>query len=134
LFFICVGIIHAVAITPSAEINLCTAGFFVCAGRYYVSLVGYNNALAPSRVACSDGVTYDTTPPALVNVSITHARGGLRVGCTETGEAWLVNGNLTRVALDDVTTCRDACSPFDPVSDVNHLPLSSHHTLDPHLS
>jgi hypothetical protein len=99
-----------------------------------VSLVGYNNALTPSRVACSDGVTYDTTPPALVDVSLTHARGGLRVGCAENGEAWLVNANLTRVALNDVTLCRNVCSSFDALSDVSHLPVSDNHTLDRQLS
>jgi hypothetical protein len=106
----------------------------VSSGRYYVSLGGYNNALTPSRVACSDGVTYDTTPPALVNVILAHARGAVRVGCTETGEAWLVNANLSRVALSDVTPCSNACTPFDALSDVSHLPVSDNHTLDRQLS
>jgi hypothetical protein len=104
-------------------------------GRYNVSLLGYNNALAPSGVACSDGVTYDTTPPALVNVSVTHARGALRVGCSESGKAWLVNANLTRVTLEDVGPCRNMCIPADlSAADVSHLPISDNHTLHSQLS
>ena len=103
-------------------------------GRYYSSVVAYNGALEPSEVVCSDGITYDSTPPTLLNVSITHARGGHTVGCTQQEEAWLVNTNLTRVALSNVTQCQSVCSINSSVSDVGHLPLSSTHVLDEELS
>ena len=103
-------------------------------GRYYVSVVAYNGALEPSEVACSDGITYDTTPPALHNVSITHARSGQMVGCTRQSQAWLVHANLTRVAMSNVTQCQAVCSPGSSPLDVQHLPLSSPHILDHELS
>ena len=113
--------------------NINLKGFY-STGHYYVSVVAYNGALEPSEVACSDGITYDSTPPTLLNVSITHARSGHTVGCTQQGKAWLVNTNLTRVALSNVTKCQSVCSVNSSVSDVGHLPLSSTHVLDEELS
>ena len=103
-------------------------------GLYYVSVVAYNGALEPSEVACSDGITYDTTPPVLLNVSITHARSGQTVGCTQPSQAWLVHTNLTRVAMSNVTECQAVCSSGSSVRDVRHFPVSSLHVLDPELS
>lgn len=40
------------------------------AGTYYVTVVAYNNALEPSNVVCSDGVTIDVTPPELEQIEI----------------------------------------------------------------
>lgn len=108
--------------------------FYPNLGHYYVSVVAYNGALEPSAVACSDGITYDTTPPALLNVTITHARSGQMVGCTRPSQAWLVQANLTRVAMFNVTECHDVCSSGSSPLDVNHLPVSSQHVLDPELS
>ncbi|KAL8573303.1 hypothetical protein ACOMHN_032765 [Nucella lapillus] len=103
-------------------------------GRYFFSVVAYNGALEPSGVACSDGVTYDTTPPSLRNVTIAHARSGrMMIGCTQQPHqaAWLVGENLTRVALysNNSSACRGVCSGPSPALDVLHLLVSSPHVL-----
>ncbi|XP_070204014.1 uncharacterized protein [Littorina saxatilis] len=104
-------------------------------GRYYVSVVAYNGALAPSEVACSDGITYDTTPPALLNLSLSHARSGHMLGCTQRGQVWLVNNNLTRVALDsNATGCTVVCPLPVSLHDVTHLPMSSSQVVEKELS
>ncbi|XP_076453311.1 uncharacterized protein LOC143288575 [Babylonia areolata] len=129
-----------------------TASFtFPGEGRYFFSVIAYNGALAPSKAACSDGVVYDTTPPALRNVTLMHARGGRMIACTKQqqqqqqgggggggqgggGEAWLVQENLTRVALHSGAGCQALCSGPSPGQDVQHLPVSSDHVLDPEAS
>ncbi|KAK7496778.1 hypothetical protein BaRGS_00011987, partial [Batillaria attramentaria] len=98
-------------------------------GRYFTSVVAYNRAMEPSGVACSDGIIYDTTPPTLVNVSITHARTGQEVACTQPDQPWLVNTNMTRVRLSRTNDCLNLCSANSTTEDVGYLPISSNHTL-----
>lgn len=94
-------------------------------GLYFTSVVAYNGAMQPSNVACSDGIVYDTTPPTLLNVSITHGRTGRAIGCTQLAIPWLVNENLTRVRLANTTDCFKLCSENTSSHDVEHFPKSS---------
>nr|KAG5704406.1 hypothetical protein BaRGS_031112 [Batillaria attramentaria] len=103
-------------------------------GHYFVSVVAYNGAMKPSGVACSDGITYDTTPPRLLNVSITHARTGSEVACTQPDQPWLVNTNMTRVRLARTSDCLNLCTSLPTASDVEHLPVSSNHTIEEEAS
>ncbi|KAK7496758.1 hypothetical protein BaRGS_00011967, partial [Batillaria attramentaria] len=107
---------------------------FPSEGRYYTTVVAYNGAMEPSKVACSDGITYDTTPPLLVNVSITHARTREEVACTQPDQPWLVNSNMTRVRLARTSDCLNFCSSNSTNEDVSHLPISSNHTLVDEIS
>ena len=70
-------------------------------GRYFASVVAYNRALEPSKVACSDGVTIDNSPPELISVDITDARvkPGL-VKDTETEEVWFIDSYRKRCKVD----------------------------------
>nr|KAG5706490.1 hypothetical protein BaRGS_032883 [Batillaria attramentaria] len=77
----------------------------------------------------TDGIIYDTTPPTLVNVSITHARTGQEVACTQPDQPWLVNTNMTRVRLSRTNDCLNLCSANSTTEDVGYLPISSNHTL-----
>nr|KAG5706422.1 hypothetical protein BaRGS_032815 [Batillaria attramentaria] len=81
-----------------------------------------------------DGITYDTTPPLLVNVSITHARTREEVACTQPDQPWLVNSNMTRVRLARTSDCLNFCSSNSTNEDVSHLPISSNHTLVDEIS
>ena len=81
--------------------------------------------MEPSTAACSDGIVYDTTPPTLLNVSITHGRSGRAIGCTQPGVPWLVHRNLTRVRLASTTDCSKLCSDNSSSYDVEHLRRSS---------
>ncbi|KAK7496776.1 hypothetical protein BaRGS_00011985 [Batillaria attramentaria] len=102
---------------------------FPSEGHYFTTVVAYNRAMEPSGVACSDGITYDTTKPRLVNVSITHARTGQEVACTHPDQPWLVNNNMTRVRLARTSDCLNLCSANSTAEDVGYLPISSNHTL-----
>ena len=42
-------------------------------GTYYISVVGYNQAMTPSHPVCSDGVTIDLTHPLIQSVHVKHA-------------------------------------------------------------
>ena len=100
-------------------------------GKYYVSVVGYNNALSPSEVSCSDGIIYDTTPPEIHNVTLSHAKVSLQIGCINE-EAWLINSNFTRIQLANTSLCREVCS--NVTKGAEHLPLSGTHILEEPLS
>ncbi|KAK7101794.1 hypothetical protein V1264_020121 [Littorina saxatilis] len=98
-------------------------------GLFYTSVVAYNGAMEASKVACSDGIVFDTSPPRLVNVTITHARTQHMLACSQTDQPWLINSNMTRVRLASTATCLTACSTT-PFPDFSHIPVSSEHTLD----
>ena len=85
--------------------------------------------MAASGVACSDGITFDTSPPRLLNVSITHARIGRTLACTQPDQAWLLNTNLTRVRLSNTSACFVACSQNSSFPDVEHFPVSSEQVI-----
>nr|KAG5696653.1 hypothetical protein BaRGS_023062 [Batillaria attramentaria] len=103
---------------------------FPSEGHYFTSVVAYNGGMEPSGVACSDGITYDTSPPRLVNVTITHARTANEVACTQPDQPWFVNTNMTRVRLARTSDCLMRCSSTNATAgDVSHLPISSNHTL-----
>lgn len=103
--------------------------FLYPTGLYYTSVVAYNKAMAASGVSCSDGIMYDTSPPRLLNVSITHARIGYTLGCTQPDQPWLLNTNLTRVRLSNTSSCLHACSQNTSFPDVEHFPVSSEHVV-----
>ncbi|KAK7493739.1 hypothetical protein BaRGS_00015068, partial [Batillaria attramentaria] len=107
---------------------------FPAEGHYFVSVVAYNGAMKPSGVACSDGITYDTTPPRLLNVSITHARTGSEVACTQPDQPWLVNTNITRVRLARTSDCLKLCTSLPTASYIEHLPVSSNRTIEEEAS
>ncbi|KAK7493734.1 hypothetical protein BaRGS_00015063 [Batillaria attramentaria] len=100
--------------------------------QYVVSVVAYNGAMQPSGVACSDGITFDSTPPALRNVSITHAHIGRAIECSQPNHPWLINANLTRAKLSPTKDCLDVCLSASPSAD--HLPFTSNFTLEEDLS
>lgn len=98
-------------------------------------MVAYNGAMEPSAAACSDGIVYDTSPPTLRNVSITHGRSGRTIGCTQPFRPWLVNKNLTRVRLANTTDCSRLCSNNNSSSyDVEHFPISSGQIVEDEVS
>ena len=103
-------------------------------GHYYTSVVAYNGAMQPSPVACSDGITFDTTPPKLLSVSVANGRTGRAITCTISNETWLVNSNLTKVRLSPTTACLSACSASSLRVDVDHLELTSNASLGDDLS
>ncbi|KAK7493717.1 hypothetical protein BaRGS_00015046, partial [Batillaria attramentaria] len=107
---------------------------FPSEGRFFTSVVAYNGAMQPSRVACSDGIVLDKSPPLLRNVSAIHARAGRSISCTKPDQPWLLNANLTRVRLAKTNECVSLCSGNTSHVSSDHLPLSSDDTLDEEVS
>ncbi len=70
-------------------------------GQYYLSVVAYNRALEPSKVACSDGVTIDVSGPEVMSIDIKNVRvhPGL-VRDLATGEVWFVDNDRKRCKVD----------------------------------
>ncbi|CAG2202818.1 unnamed protein product [Mytilus edulis] len=77
-------------------------------GKYYVTVIAFNNAMSPSKSACSDGITFDTSVPEIVNVSIKHAQTVESIGCLN-GVPWLMKENLSKVKLFG-DECSNVCT------------------------
>ncbi|XP_062523015.1 uncharacterized protein LOC134197685 [Corticium candelabrum] len=93
-------------------------------GTYYVSVVAYNNALEPSDVICSDGVTVDDTPPKIQQISVDHLRSAPGLIKQNTSKTiWLLDENRRRQLLQGVETVCDQNALL--VSDVDIYPLAS---------
>lgn len=90
--------------------------------------------MQPSLVACSDGITFDTTPPKLLNVSLANSRTGRAIACTHSNETWLINSNLTKVRLSLTPACLSLCSASSSRVHVDHLPMTSNVSLEVELS
>ena len=93
-------------------------------GIYYASVVAYNNALEPSDVVCSDGVTVDNTPPALEQISVSHLRSTLGIiKQANSNDMWLVDDNRRRQLLPGLESVCAAHALI--VKDVSIYPLST---------
>ncbi|KAK7092487.1 uncharacterized protein [Littorina saxatilis] len=103
-------------------------------GHYFTSVIAYNGAMQPSTVACSDGLTYDTTAPMLRNVSLFHSRTGRAIACTPSNQTWLINANFTKVKLPPTSACLQVCAASSSRVDVDHIILTSNFSLEDELS
>ncbi|XP_060552014.1 uncharacterized protein LOC132713433 isoform X3 [Ruditapes philippinarum] len=78
-------------------------------GKKYVNLIAINNALEPSNVACSDGITKDNVAPSIRNISIEHGKWSESITCLQ-GNAWLLTSDLRKERLPDSTECTKRCA------------------------
>lgn len=76
-------------------------------GRYFVSIIAYNNAMTPSTVVCSDGITFDKTVPIIGNVSVKHSNIKETIAC-ESGTPYLITNILYKVKLQG-DECMEKC-------------------------
>lgn len=77
-------------------------------GQYFVSILAYNNAMSPSNVVCSDGITLDKTVPEVANIALKHAQIKQSIACSS-GTPWLINSDLSKVKLHR-NSCRSVCT------------------------
>jgi len=64
--------------------------------------MAYNNAMQPTGLVCSDGITLDSTPPTLAHVAVDHVyvRPGFAVASTLAGASlYLVRSDRTRLRI-----------------------------------
>ncbi|KAK3092481.1 hypothetical protein FSP39_003428 [Pinctada imbricata] len=89
-------------------------------GKYYVTVIAYNHAVMPSRAVCSDGITFDSSPPIIFNVTLQNARIPMASACYG-GESWIVGPRGLRVK-DGSNFCNFNCSSKNDVNLVRLLP------------
>ena len=73
-------------------------------GKMFITIIALNNALAASKVVCSDGITRDLSPPELRNVTLQHGSWSESIICHE-GLTWLFHSSLTKLPLHSTDTC-----------------------------
>ncbi|KAJ8302432.1 hypothetical protein KUTeg_018828 [Tegillarca granosa] len=78
-------------------------------GKHIVSVIAFNNAMEPSKVACSDGISRDLSNPVIANVSLQNARIADSIGCSD-GKAWFIHNAVTKVRLIQTAVCKSRCS------------------------
>ena len=69
-------------------------------GKRFVSMVALNNAMEPSNVICSDGISRDISPPPILNISLKHAKWSYSTYCSE-NTTWILRSDLVKVQLPD---------------------------------
>ena len=87
---------------PSIKFRLDEDGF------YRSSVLAYNNAMEPSKVACSDGFSRDSTKPTISNLTIKHSKTSEVLACDSQGP-WLIRSDLRRIPLQLTDTCAERC-------------------------
>ncbi|XP_069134697.1 uncharacterized protein [Argopecten irradians] len=89
-------------------------------GKFYVTVVAYNNAMEPSKPVCSDGIVLDRTKPKLVNFTLQSATMRETVLCSD-GSAWFITANLTKHELRNIE-CSEKCQNSTTNDFVSSLP------------
>ncbi|KAL4219902.1 hypothetical protein ACF0H5_020314 [Mactra antiquata] len=102
-------------VVPFTESSVRVAVNFT--GKRYTSVVAVNNAMEPSDVACSDGITRDKSPPSITNVRIQQGRWSESIYCKD-GVAWLFTSDLKKRILPASTICSKRCQLNSPESDM----------------
>ncbi|WAR31796.1 hypothetical protein MAR_034338, partial [Mya arenaria] len=77
-------------------------------GKRFVTVIALNNAMEPSRPACSDGLTRDLSPPEFRNMTLQHGQLSESLLCLH-GEVYLMQTNMQRTKLHNTSDCRSIC-------------------------
>ncbi|WAR31711.1 hypothetical protein MAR_034253 [Mya arenaria] len=78
-------------------------------GKRFVTVIALNNAMEPSKPACSDGLTRDLSPPEFRNISLQHGQLSESLLCLH-GEVYLMQTNMQRAKLYNTSVCRSICA------------------------
>ncbi|XP_052790278.1 uncharacterized protein LOC128224473 isoform X2 [Mya arenaria] len=79
-------------------------------GKRFVTVIALNNAMEPSKPACSDGLTRDLSPPEFRNMTVQHGQLSESLLCLH-GEVYLMQTNMQRAKLYNTSVCRSICAP-----------------------
>jgi hypothetical protein len=76
-------------------------------GTYYFTVVAYNRALDPSVPVCSDGVTIDSSVPAVKEIVVKDSliTGGLVTDTTQTNYYILGSDRVRRLIPNPTAAC-----------------------------
>ncbi|XP_052788827.1 uncharacterized protein LOC128223594 [Mya arenaria] len=78
-------------------------------GKRFVTVIALNNAMEPSKPACSDGITRDLSPPEFRNMTLQHGRLSESLLCLH-GVVYLMKTNMQRTKLHNTSDCRGICA------------------------
>ena len=113
---------HAGKITVYKTVKPVIKMVFPRNGIFYSSAIAFNNAMEPSTVACSDGVTKDVTPPLLKDIILINGHVHSGLWCTG-AKAWYVDKNMTLIKLIQTPACRAKCQKHEHSSYIDKLPV-----------
>ena len=91
-------------------------------GKYYTTVVAFNNAMEPSISVCSDGIILDGTIPEVTNITLEHAKTTEVLGCYR-NETFLILENLTAVPLLRTEKCSLICKDSKDMTLISVLPI-----------
>ncbi|WAR31803.1 hypothetical protein MAR_034345 [Mya arenaria] len=77
-------------------------------GKRFVTVIALNNAMEPSKPACSDGLTRDLSPPEFRNMTLQYGQLSESLLCLH-GEVYLLQANMQRAKLLNTSACRSTC-------------------------
>ncbi|XP_021360606.1 uncharacterized protein LOC110455039 isoform X2 [Mizuhopecten yessoensis] len=89
-------------------------------GKFFVTVVAYNNAMEPSQPVCSDGIVLDRSAPEVVNLTMQSACIKEAIHCSD-GSAWFISANLTKFEMGDAD-CSSQCMNTSKNDFVSVLP------------
>ncbi|XP_033747031.1 uncharacterized protein LOC117332255 [Pecten maximus] len=91
-------------------------------GKYYTTVVAYNNAMEPSQPVCSDGILLDRTAPIVENLTLQSATMKETILCSD-GSAWLITSNLSKHEMSGAE-CSKQCMNSTTNDFVSLLPMN----------
>ena len=90
-------------------------------GKYYTTVIAYNNALQSSEPVCSDGVIWDYSPPDITEIALANANANSVIAC-HANSTFLVLENITAVQLENSPTCVRICENATDASFIDVIP------------
>ncbi|WAR31728.1 hypothetical protein MAR_034270 [Mya arenaria] len=78
-------------------------------GKRFVTVIALNNAMEPSKPACSDGITRDLSPPEFRNMTLKHGSLQESLLCLH-GKVYLMQENMHSEILHNTSNCRSICA------------------------
>ncbi|XP_033124572.1 uncharacterized protein LOC117122905, partial [Anneissia japonica] len=90
-------------------------------GKYYCTVIAFNNAVDPSNPVCSDGVTIDNSSPTIYDVFVEnlYIRPGL-VRNVDNSTVWYINQDLKKSVVQNPS---DTCISLSRALDEENLSL-----------
>ena len=92
-------------------------------GKYYTTVIAFNNAMEPSKPVCSDGITFDKSKPKVQNIKLEHIKAKEIIGCLR-NETFLILENLTAVRLLRTEKCTHVCNMSKEMDLIAVLPVA----------
>ena len=78
-------------------------------GRYFLSVIAFNNALDPSEAACSSGIIVDHSAPKLKHIHLPAAHTQSSIACSHNNSIWHITPSFTAQPLAYVAECHSHC-------------------------